>query len=108
MAVRVQESITRKITEALAPLHLEVINESHRHSVPPGSESHFKVVIVSDGFQGKRLVQRHQAVNAVLARELEEGLHALSLETLTGAEWQARGGQVMESPPCLGGGKAKA
>ena len=104
--MRIQDSITAKITDDLAPLHLEVINESHKHSVPPGSESHFKVVVVSDRFEGQRLVQRHQAVNAILARELKEDIHALSLETLTGAEWAARGGETLTSPPCLGGGKA--
>ena len=102
----VQQNITAKISAELAPLHLEVINESHMHSVPPGSESHFKVVVVSDAFEGKPLVRRHQAVNAVLAKELKEDIHALSMETLTGAEWQARGGQIMASPQCLGGNKA--
>jgi BolA protein len=103
----VQENITAKLGAELAPLHLEVINESHMHSVPPGSESHFKVVVVSDSFEGKPLVRRHQAVNAVLAKELKEDIHALSMETLTGAEWQARGGETMASPACLGGGKAE-
>ncbi len=54
----------------------------------------------------KPLGRRHQAVNAVLAKELKEDIHALSMETLTGAEWQARGGQTMASPQCLGGSKA--
>ncbi len=103
----VQENITAKISAELAPLHLEVINESHMHSVPPGSESHFKLVVVSDAFEGKPLVRRHQAVNAVLAKELKGDIHALSMETLTGAEWQARGGQIMASPPCRGGSKAE-
>jgi BolA protein len=105
--VRVQESITGKLEAALKPAHLEVINESHRHAVPPGSESHFKVVIVSDAFEGQPRVRRHQQVNAVLAEELEAGLHALSMETLTAAEWTARGGQTLESPPCLGGSKTE-
>ena len=104
--MRLQESITAKIEAALEPLHLEVINESHRHSVPPGSESHFKVVVVSDRFEGQRLVQRHQAVNAVLAVELASGVHALSMETLTAEEWRKRGGETLASPPCLGGSKA--
>ena len=104
--MRVQESITAKITGDLEPLHLEVINESHKHSVPPGSESHFKVVVVSDRFDGQPLVRRHQTVNAILARELKEDIHALSLETLTESEWTARGGATLTSPPCLGGSKA--
>ncbi|MDH3473647.1 MAG: BolA/IbaG family iron-sulfur metabolism protein [Rhodospirillales bacterium] len=103
--MRVQESITAKLEAALKPAHIEVINESHRHAVPTGSESHFKVVVVSDAFEGQPRVRRHQQVNAVLAEEFEAGLHALSMETLTAAEWTARGGQTLESPPCMGGGK---
>ncbi len=102
----VQNSIEAKIRGALAPAHLEVINESHMHSVPPGSESHFKLVIVSDRFEGEPRVKRHQRVNRVLAQELKENIHALALQTLTPSEWGRRGGTTPESPPCLGGSKA--
>ena len=102
----VQQSIETKIAAALAPSHLEVVNESHMHSVPPGSESHFRVVVVSDRFEGLPLVRRHQTVNRILERELEDGLHALSMQTLTGTEWLDRGGQTRASPACRGGGKA--
>lgn len=102
----VQETITRKLQDAFRPAHLDVLNESHMHSVPPGSESHFKVVVVSDAFEGRRLVQRHQAVNATLRDELAGGVHALSMETLTPDEWQDRGGAVRASPACHGGSKA--
>ena len=102
----VQETIESKLSAAFDPTHLEVLNESHRHSVPKNSETHFKLVVVSDAFDGLRLVQRHQKVNALLADELKGGLHALSMETLTTEEWRARGGTVMKSPDCLGGSKA--
>lgn len=102
----VQETITRKLAEAFQPAHLDVLNESHMHSVPPGSESHFKVVLVSDAFEGRRLVQRHQAVNGVLKDELAGAVHALSMETLTPSEWQDRGGATLASPACRGGSKA--
>ena len=102
----VQATIERKLVENLSPAHLEVINESHMHSVPPGSESHFKVIVVTDSFADQRLVQRHQAVNAVLADELAGPLHALSMETLTPDEWRARGGRTFNSPDCHGGSKA--
>ena len=47
----------------LAPSHLEVINESAGHGgYFPGKESHFKVIVVSEAFQGLRLVQRHQKI----------------------------------------------
>ena len=104
----VHETIERKITASLAPAHLEVINESHMHSVPPDSESHFKLVIVSQRFAGETRVRRHQAVNRILADELAADIHALSLQTLTPDEWQAKGGAIPDSPPCLGGGKAEA
>ena len=101
-----KQSIEQILTEGLRPVHLEVINDRPRHNVPPGSESHFKIVVVSDVFDGQRLVQRHQSINGLLAGELAGDLHALSMETLTPEEWTARGGHTLQSPPCLGGGKA--
>ena len=101
-----QRTIEEKITASLAPVHLQVVNEGYKHNVPAGSESHFKVVIVCGGFEGKSLLQRHQAVNAILREELKRGIHALSMETLTAGEWQDRNGRTAATPPCLGGGKA--
>lgn len=102
----VHERIESKLRAGLAPLHLEVINESGKHSVPKGSESHFKVVVVSESFEGAPLVRRHQSVNGILAEELEGPVHALSMETLTAAEWERRGGAKRETPECLGGSKS--
>ncbi len=99
----VKQAIEAKIRAALAPAHLEVINESHMHNVPPGSESHFKLVIVAEAFAGEPLVRRQRLVNGLLADEFAQGLHALSMATLTDAEWQARGGHTTASPPCRGG-----
>ena len=101
----IQESIQNKL-QALEPEHLEVENESHMHNVPPGSESHFKVTIVSKQFEGKMLVARHRMINSLLAEELAGQIHALALHTLTPEEWFERFGKIPESPPCLGGSKA--
>jgi BolA protein len=101
----VQTDIETKLTEALQPAHLEVINESSNHNVPPGSESHFKVVIVSQAFDGRMLVARHRAINEILADELQHKIHALALHTYTPEEWEEVSGQAPVSPPCLGGGK---
>ena len=101
----VQQSIERKLNQALKPLHLEVINESHMHNVPAGSESHFKVTVVSQQFDQQALVARHRMVNGILAGELRESVHALALSTLTPDEWFERAGETAASPPCLGGGK---
>jgi BolA protein len=103
--VSVQQQIETKLAQALSPAHLEVVNESHMHSVPPGSETHFKVVLVSPEFDGKRSVARHQLVYRLLADELAGPVHALALHTYTAQEWQQREGAAPESPQCLGGSK---
>ncbi len=104
----VQRNIEAKLRAALDPAHLQVINESHMHSVPPGSESHFKVIVVSERFEGQGLVGRHRTVNVLLGDELQNGVHALSMQTHTPGEWARRGGQVLASPACRGGGKTGA
>tara|TARA_B110000444_G_scaffold255932_1_gene291299 strand:- start:83 stop:406 length:324 start_codon:yes stop_codon:yes gene_type:complete len=102
----VQLEIEEKLAAAFAPSHLQVFNESHQHNVPPGSESHFNVVIVATSFVGKRKVARHQQVYKVLADEISGSVHALALHTYTEDEWQQRYGEVPMSPPCLGGAKS--
>ncbi|KZX60360.1 transcriptional regulator BolA [Halioglobus sp. HI00S01] len=103
----VQTEIEFILGEQFQPAHLQVENESHMHSVPPNSETHFKVVIVTDAFEGKRKVARHQQVYGALAAQLEGPVHALALHTYTAAEWTEREG-APASPDCLGGSKAEA
>ena len=104
--MKIQRSIETKVAEELKPVYLNVTNESAMHNVPPGSESHFKLVIVSEKFAGLTRVKRHQTINTILEKELREDLHALSMETLTTEEWEQRHGRTFESPACLDGGKA--
>lgn len=101
-------SIESKLQAEFEPLHLAVENESHMHNVPQGSESHFKVTLVTERFAEQSLVQRHRAVNRVLAEELSGPIHALALHTMTPEEWFAKGGQSPDSPECMGGSKANA
>ena len=96
--MRIQNTIESKLRQSLAPVHLEVINESHMHAVPPGSESHFKVVVVAEPFERASLVNRHKRINAILAAELAGEIHALAMQALTPDEWAARGG-VTAAPP---------
>lgn len=102
----IQQTIESKISERLKPAHLEVRNESSMHNVPPGSESHFKVTVVSEQFEGKNLLMRHRMLNETLAEELAGPVHALALHTMTPAEWVKKGGKVPDSPLCHGGSKA--
>ena len=103
----VKQEIETKLQGAFTPEHLQVVNESHQHSVPANSETHFKVVIVADGFEGQRKVARHQAIYGLLREELSGPVHALALHTYTPAEWIERFGEAPQSPACLGGSKAE-
>ena len=99
-----QSTIEAKLAQAFEADHLQVINESHMHNVPPDSETHFKVVLVSPAFEGLRKVARHRLVYAELGAELAGPVHALALHTYTVGEWQARGAAPL-SPQCLGGSR---
>lgn len=99
----VQATIEEKL-QALEPVFLAVENESHRHAVPPNSETHFKVTLVSARFEGLMPVKRHQRIYALLADELSGPVHALALHLYTPEEWQASGGQRPDSPNCRGAG----
>lgn len=100
-------SVQTRIEEKLAtldPQYLAVENESHMHHVPPDSETHFKVTLVSERFAGLMPVKRHQLIYSVLADELAGPVHALALHLYTPQQWEARGGSRPDSPNCRGGG----
>lgn len=100
----VEMSIRSKLTEALQPAHLEVLNESHMHAVPPGSESHFRVLVVSECFEGLSLLQRHRMVNEALREELSSRVHALAIQAKTPQQWGSNPA-LAKSPPCMGGSR---
>ena len=99
-------SIENSLKEAFHPSHLDVVNESYKHNVPKNAETHFKVVIVCEGFSGKPLVERHREVYRALATQMNKKVHALSLQTLTPAEWEASQQKIATTPNCLGGSHA--
>lgn len=88
----IQARIEDKLTKALSPERLAVVNESHLHAghhhVESGheatfdgsGETHFRIRIVAPAFAGMSRIERHRAVNALLADELKAGLHALAIE----------------------------
>ncbi len=99
-----QQTIEEKLTELLQPNFLDVLNESHMHS-GPATESHYKVVAVSNAFEGKMLIARHRMINKALAAELDQ-IHALALHTMTPDEYFEKEGKVADSPLCQGGSKS--
>lgn len=106
--MNIQNSIEQKLAEHFEPAFLEVTNESSQHNVPIGSETHFKVVLVSPQFDGERLLSRHRAVNAILKDEIENHIHAMALHTYTGIEWERLYGDIPKSPVCMGGARKQA
>ena len=105
--MRIQREIEQRLRQEFSPELVEVENESQQHSVPENSETHFRVVLVTPLFEGRRSVARHQAVYAALQDQLDGPVHALALHTYTPAEWQERQGDTPDSPQCLGGSKAE-
>ena len=89
MSRPVAERIRRKLT-TLRPTRLIVNDDSHRHAghagARPEGESHFRVEIVSPVFAGESRLARQRRVYALLAEELQAGVHALQLSTLTPEE----------------------
>jgi BolA protein len=105
----VQEHVTATLREKLTPEHLDVVNESHMHSVAKGSETHFKVVVVSKLFEGLSAVKRHQLVYGALGdvmgkKPSQGGIHALAITSRTPAEWAASP-EANVSPLCASKGK---
>jgi acid stress-induced BolA-like protein IbaG/YrbA len=78
------DSIEQSIAAALACEHLEVRGDGH----------HWEAVIVSAAFEGLPKVRQHQLVYAALGERMREEIHALSMTTLTPAQWAARGSRA--------------
>eukprot|EP01132_Coremiostelium_polycephalum_P004579 gene4579-5716_t len=97
----IEKEIKDIINTEFKPTHLEIINESYQHNVPKGSESHFKLKIVSDRFDGLSLIDQHRLVNQSLSLVIPK-IHALSLVTRTPQQW-AKNKDTSKSPNCVGG-----
>ena len=100
----------QRLYECLEKAHpehvlLRIEDESQQHS--RGQETHFNIMLVSDSFAGVARLQRHKMIYSLLQDEMRQGLHALTLQLLTEAEWKEQGGgiDVRPSPPCHGGEK---
>ena len=80
----VRETMLAKLTNALAPVAIEVLDESARHAghagARPGGETHFRVAITAAAFAGRGRAERQRLVHGLLAEELQGGVHALSLQ----------------------------
>ena len=90
--------IIDRLNSVFRPLYIDLINESHMHNVPENSETHFKLIIVSDLFKDLSLVKRHQKVYESLGTTMEN-IHALSMSTYNKDEYELNP-KIIDSPEC--------
>ena len=100
----IESSIESLIRAGLTLDHFEILNESHMHG-GHRRDTHFKVVAVSEGFENKRLIQRHQLIYGLVNELMNNPIHALSMHLYTPVEWAEKSGVVPASPKCMGGSK---
>ena len=83
----VTERIKAKLTEAFAPVRMELVDESALHAghagARPEGESHFRLVIVADSFDGRGRLERQRMVYNALGELMTRDIHALSIKALT-------------------------
>jgi BolA family transcriptional regulator, general stress-responsive regulator len=83
------EAIRRRLADALAPLELQVVDESYKHVGHEGARDgrgHFAVRIVSAAFEGEPLLARHRRVYEALGALMQTDIHALSLQAIAPSE----------------------
>ena len=77
------ERIRARITDALAPQELDVIDESHKHVGHEGARDgrgHFRVRVVAEAFRGKAPLARHRMVYEAVGDLMQTDIHALAIE----------------------------
>ena len=94
----IYKKIIEKLNNTFNPLSSKIINESHMHNVPKDSESHFKIVIVSDTFIKESMVNRHKSIYKSLGKLMND-IHALSIHAFDEEEFK-KNPMVLESPQC--------
>ena len=89
--MRMEDRIKAALTEKLAPVALEVVNQSHLHQGHAGDdgsgESHFHVMVVSNAFDGLRALERHRMVFSILHEEMKR-IHALEIKAFSPSEYK--------------------
>tara|TARA_Y100000996_G_scaffold19511_2_gene14424 strand:+ start:324 stop:620 length:297 start_codon:yes stop_codon:yes gene_type:complete len=93
-----QNKIDKLLRDNLNVSKLIIMNDSYKHNVPPNSESHFNVKIVSDDFEDLSQIQRHKIVYKAVGNLLTE-IHAFSISALTTSEFKENP-SLRDTPDC--------
>jgi BolA protein len=94
----IENKIINSLIDSMNISSLKVLNESFMHNVPKDSESHFKIVIVSNDFKNLSLIQRHKLVYKSLDN-IMNNIHALSIQSFSDDEF-ALNPIILDSPEC--------
>ena len=88
--MRVAQAIHRRLSEALAPSRIDLVDQSAQHAghagARPEGESHFRVTVVAQAFAGRSRIERQRMVYAALDDLMRSDIHAISIVALTPAE----------------------
>ena len=95
---KVESTIKNLLIDKFNPSLLSITNESYMHNVPEGSESHFKIVLVSDSFKDISKIKQHQKIYKVLGK-LMNSIHALSIYSFDEMEYE-NNPIIIDSPNC--------
>ena len=101
----IEATLRSRVSDAFPQALVLLENESYKHNVPEGSETHFGMTVVAQEFEAMPRVKRHQAVYGLVADLLDGPVHALALHLYTPEQWRERNQQSPMSPECLGGGR---
>jgi len=94
----IESQIVNTLKTSMDLFSLKIINESYMHNVPEGSESHFKIVIVSEDFLNLTMIQRHKLVYKKLDNLMTK-IHALSIHAFDKDEFKLNP-IILDSPEC--------
>ena len=88
--MRIARAIRQRLTAALAPSHIALVDQSAQHAghagARPEGESHFQLTILAEAFEGRSRIERQRMVFAALGDLMQTDIHALSITALTPAE----------------------
>jgi BolA protein len=94
----IESQIVNTLSSFMNLASLKIINESFMHNVPEGSESHFKIVVVTNDFNNLSIIQRHKLIYKTLD-SLMNKIHALSIHAFNEEEFKLNP-VILDSPEC--------
>ena len=94
----IESQIVNTLSSSMNLLSLKIINESFMHNVPEGSESHFKIVVVTNDFNNLSIIQRHKLIYKILDNLMNK-IHALSIHAFNEEEFKLNP-VILDSPEC--------